>query len=56
MVVKKNAKHYFVINDKAYFALTRVKLDRLEKGECLTTTELLSELVLKGAEAVKNEN
>ena len=56
MIGKKNAKHYFCINDEAYFTLARINLERLEKGIHQTKSEILSELVLKGAEAVKNEN
>jgi len=55
VIGKKNAKHYFSINDEAYFALARVNLERLEKGIHQTKNEILSELVLKGVEALKNE-
>ena len=56
MIGRKNSKHYLHINDNAFFALTRVKLDRLEKGENPNTFDLASELIIKGAETVKNEN
>lgn len=56
MIGRKNAKHYFSINDAAYFALTRIKLEQLEKGKEVKTSDLLSKLVLKGAESFKNEN